>query len=91
MLHAQGGAQPDFLCVWSEAYAGMQDGAAGFFYVPLARVGDTLRRDECFLTRQVLWRRMVGRSPPALADGGPAAYMDLSPVLEDTRSPLSFL
>lgn len=32
-----------FLCVWSEAYAGMPDGAAGFFYVPLARVGDTLK------------------------------------------------
>lgn len=70
---------------------GCRMGRRAFFYVPLARVGDTLRREECFLTRQVLWRRMVGRSPPALADGGPAAYMDLSPVLEDTRSPLSFL
>ena len=33
-------------------------GAAGFFYVPLARVGDTLRRDECFLTRQVLLEKL---------------------------------
>ena len=88
MLHAQGGAQPDFLCVWSEAYAGMQDGVAGLFYVPLARVGDTLRREECFLTRQVLWRRMGGRSPPALGGGGPPAYMGLSPGFEGNRPPL---
>lgn len=91
MLHAQGGAQPDFLCVWSEAYAGMQDGAAGLF---LCTVGEGWRyptEGGMFFDAASVVAAHGWKIPASFGGRRPAAYMDLSPVLEDTRSPLSFL